>query len=128
MQTSITTRSPPFPWKQDGFKQSAPVIRAHKTPTTSLSCSYLGDLQRLLLLLAPLQPEAPRRPSAHSNAEIIPCAHFPGAVGQHSQAGEHEKLGLQMFSELQIRLPGRAGDPEHHTVAAAVYCTSKCSH
>lgn len=32
-----------------------------------------------------------------------------------------------MFRELEICLLGRAGDPEHHTVAAAVYCTSKCS-
>lgn len=33
-----------------------------------------------------------------------------------------------MFNELEICLPGTAGAPEHHTVAAAVYCTSKCSH
>lgn len=33
-----------------------------------------------------------------------------------------------MFGEVEVCLPGRAGDAEHHTVAAAVYCTSKCSH
>lgn len=93
-----------------------------------LSWSYLGDLQRLLLLLATLQSKAPRRPSSHSNADVIPCAHFPGAVRQHSFTKEHEKFVLQMFSEPEVCLPGRAGDPEHHTVAAAAYCTSKCSH
>lgn len=91
-----------FPWKQAGFKHSGPVIPCPQNSNIFLSCSYLGDLQRLLLLLAPLQPEAPRRPSAHSNAEIIPCAHFPGAVGQHSHIAEHEKLG---FADVQ-----RAGD------------------
>lgn len=74
------------------FRASLPAARRPvRTP-------YLGHLQGLLLLLAPLQPEPPGRPSGHGDADEVPGAHGPGSAGQ--QAGRGRRAGCA---------PGSAG-------------------